>query len=75
MINMNKTAVVDGQTVGIGDEVCFKSDIEQCGTIVDIKKTYMGVALTLQSTYGFEGEYIGGEEITTELARDCWLEG
>jgi len=69
-----KTAKVDGQTVTIGDVVCFKSDIEQSGTIVDIKTSYSGVALTLQSTYGFEGEYIGGQEITTELARDCWVE-
>ena len=69
-----KTAKVDGQTVTIGDVVCFKSDIEQSGTIVDIKTSYMGTALVLQSTYGFEGEYIGGQEITTELARDCWVD-
>ena len=70
-----KTAQVDGKTVTIGDVVCFKSDVEQCGTIVDIKQSYMGASLTLQSTYGFEGGYIGGQDITTELARDCWLEG
>jgi hypothetical protein len=70
-----KTAKVDGQTVTIGDVVCFKSDIEQCGTIVDIKQSYSGVALTLQSEFGFEGGYIGGDTITTELARDCWIEG
>jgi hypothetical protein len=72
MIKM-KTAMVDGQIVGIGDWVNFKSDIEQGGTIIDVKRTYSGVALTLQSTYGFEGAYIGGEEVTTELAKDCWL--
>jgi len=72
MIKM-KTAIVEGQIVGIGDYVSFKSDIEQGGRIVDVKRTYMGVALTLQSDCGFEGAYIGGEEITTELARDCWL--
>jgi len=72
MIKM-KTALVEGQIVGIGDEVCFKSDIEQSGTIVDVKRTYSGVSLTLQSTYGFEGAYIGGEEITTVLANECWL--
>ena len=70
-----KTARVDGQTVTIGDVVSFKSDIEQSGTIVDIKQTYSGVALTLQSEFGFEGSYIGGEEITTELGRDCWIDG
>ena len=69
-----KTALVDGQQVTIGSVVCFKSDIEQCGTVVDIKKTYMGTSLTLQSEFGFEGEYIGGEEIHTELASDCWVE-
>jgi hypothetical protein len=70
-----KTAKVDGQTVTIGDVVCFKSDVEQCGTIVDIKQSYAGASLTLESKYGFSGDYIGGQEITTELARDCWVEG
>ena len=68
-------ATVDGQTVRVGDSVCFKSDVEQSGKIVDIKKTYSGVSLTLESTYGFSGDYIGGQTITTELARDCWIEG
>jgi hypothetical protein len=68
-------ATVDGQTVRIGDSVCFKSDVEQSGRIVDIKKTYSGVSLTLESQYGFHGDYIGGDTITTELARDCWIEG
>jgi hypothetical protein len=69
------TAMVDGQVVKIGDYVCFKSDVEQSGKIVDIKKTYSGVSLTLESQYGFSGDYIGGDTITTELARDCWVEG
>jgi hypothetical protein len=73
MINLNKTAMVEGQVVRIGDVVCFKCDIEQSGTIVDIKKTYMGTSLTLQSDYGFEGGYIGGETVHTELASDCWI--
>ena len=73
MINMNKTALVEGQVVRIGDNVCFKCDIEQSGTIVDIKKTYMGTTLVLQSEWGFEGGYIGGETVTTELASDCWI--
>ena len=73
MIDLNKTAIVEGQTVRIGDNVCFKCDCEQSGTIVDIKKTHMGTSLVLQSEWGFEGGYIGGETIHTELASDCWL--
>jgi hypothetical protein len=68
-------AQVDGKTVNIGDWVGFKSDIEQSGQIVEIKKSYMGHSLTLENKHGFHGDYIGGETITTELASDCWLEG
>ena len=67
-------AQVDGQTVRIGDWVGFKSDIEQSGRIVAIKQTYAGVSLTLENECGFSGDYIGGETITTELARDCWID-
>jgi hypothetical protein len=66
---------VDGQTVKIGDWVCFKADIEQSGKIVDIKKSYMGHSLVLENLNGFHGDYIGGQTITTELASDCWIEG
>jgi len=68
-------ATVDGQTVKVGDWVGFKSDIEQSGKIVAIKQTYAGASLTLENPSGFHGDYIGGQTITTELARDCWLEG
>jgi len=68
-------AKVEGQDVKIGDWVCFKSDIEQSGKIVAIKQTYAGASLTLENLSGFSGDYIGGDTITTELARDCWLEG
>jgi hypothetical protein len=68
-------AQVDGQTVKIGDWVGFKSDIEQSGQIVEIKQSYMGASLVLENKSGFQGGYIGGDTITTELARDCWLEG
>jgi hypothetical protein len=68
-------AQVDGKTVNIGDWVGFKSDIEQSGQIVEIKKSYMGHSLVLENKHGFHGDYIGGETITTELASDCWLEG
>lgn len=67
-------ATVEGQTVKIGDWVGFKSDIEQSGKIVAIKQTYAGTSLTLENTSGFSGDYIGGETITTELARDCWID-
>jgi len=65
---------VEGVTVNIGDWVGFKSDIEQSGKIVEIKKTYAGVALVLENKHGFSGDYIGGDTITTELARDCWID-
>jgi hypothetical protein len=70
-------AIVDGQEVTVGDVVNFKCDIEQSGKIVEIKSSYSGKALVLASISprGFHGDYIGGETITTELARDCWLEG
>jgi hypothetical protein len=68
-------ALVDGQEVTVGDVVCFKSDVEQTGVIVEIKQSYTGKALVLESKYGFSGDYIGGQTITTELARDCWIEG
>jgi hypothetical protein len=66
-------ALVDGQEVTVGDVVCFKSDIEQSGVIVEIKQSYAGKALVLENKYGFSGGYIGGDTITTELARDCWI--
>jgi hypothetical protein len=67
--------IVDGQEVTIGDVVGFKSDIEQSGVIVEIKQSYSGKALVLENKHGFHGYYIGGDTITTQLARDCWLEG
>ena len=67
------SATVEGQEVKIGDWVCFKCDIEQSGKITAIKKTYSGVSLTLENPNGFDGGYIGGETVHSELARDCWL--
>jgi hypothetical protein len=67
-------AIIDGQEVIVGDIVSFKSDIEQSGVIVEIKRTYAGVSLVLENLNGFSGDYIGGETITTVLARDCWLD-
>ena len=64
-------AYVSGRQVKVGDYVCFKSDVEQGGRIVAIN----GTRLTLESQYGFEGDYIGGQLRTVEEARDCWIEG
>jgi len=67
-------ALVEGQEVKVGDWVCFKSDVEQSGKVVAIKKSYMGTALTLENLNGFHGDYIGGSTVTTEQASDCWVE-
>jgi hypothetical protein len=69
-----KTTMVHDVEVKVGDNVAFKSDIEQWARIVEIKKTYAGVALVLENKHGFSGDYIGGETITTVLARDCWAD-
>ena len=70
-----KTCMVHDVEVVVGDYVGFKSDIEQSGKIVEIKKSYIGVSLVLQNNNGFSGDYIGGDTITTQLARDCWIDG
>ena len=69
-------ATVDDTAVFVGSYVNFKSDIEQGGDIVQIKRDSMGqVVLTLEDEDGFSGDYIGGQTRTTVLAVDCWLEG
>ena len=71
------TAIVDGKTVTVGDNVDFKSDVEQWGTIASIKSVPgMGKMLTLKAPddAGFEGDYIGGEDTTTVSARECWVD-
>lgn len=68
-------ATVDGTAVFVGSYVNFKSDIEQGGYIVQIKRNCMGqVELTLEDEDGFSGDYIGGDTRTSVLATDCWLE-
>jgi hypothetical protein len=62
-------AQVEGKTVKVGDYVGFKSDIEQTGKIVKIK----GNTLILHNPDGFEGDYLDGDEYTSEDANDCWL--
>ena len=72
---MSLIAYVDGQGVGIGDWVSFKSDVEQSGQIVKIKDTmFGGKELVLENLNGFQGGYIGGQTQTVERAVDCWLD-
>jgi hypothetical protein len=67
-------AIVDGQQVTVGDVVSFKCDIEQSGVITRIKTDMMGrKVLVLENQHGFQGGYIGGEVVHTELAEECWI--
>ena len=67
---------IDGQTVTKGQFVCFKSDHEQTGRVLKIKKTNNTINLTLESptSQGFSGGYIGGQQITVVDAGRCWVE-
>ncbi len=67
-------ATVDGQQVKVGDTVCFKSDVEQSGTIMSFKSNGRHTILVLGNANGFSGDYIGGQTTTQERADDCWLE-
>jgi len=69
-----KTCMVHDVLVKIGDVVAFKSDFEQWGKVIDIKRDWMGDQLVLENTHGFDGHYIGGSTITTQMARDCWAD-
>ena len=69
-----KTCMVHDVLVKIGDVVAFKSDFEQWGKVIDIKKLWMGDQLVLENIHGFDGQYIGGSTITTQMARDCWAD-
>jgi hypothetical protein len=69
------TVMINGEYLKLGDWISFKSDVEQCGKLVEIKRTYVGVSLVLENLMGFSGDYIGGDTITTVLARDCWIDG
>jgi hypothetical protein len=73
---MLKATVQDGAIVKLGDYVSFKSDYEQCGQIVKIANGDVGVVLTLESVSanGFSGDYIKGQMLTRERAKDCWVE-
>ena len=70
-------AIVDGQKVQVGDVVCFKSDYEQCGTILKITRNALGsttLLLGCRNLEGFGGDYLRGAETTVELASNCWVE-
>lgn len=54
----------------VGDSVCFKCDVEQCGTIIAIT----GTRVMLENENGFDGDYIGGNSRTTVDASECWVE-
>jgi hypothetical protein len=67
--------IIDGKRVAIGDTVCFKSDYEQSGELVKISTNSMGnTVLKLYNEDEFGGDYIGGQEYTTQLLQDCWVE-
>ena len=68
-------AKVEGTTVKVGDWVGFKCDVEQSGKISKIGRGHSGqIELTLtREDEGLEGGYIGGQNVTTELASDCWI--
>lgn len=69
------TATVQGKTVKVGDVVGFKSDIEQHGRIVEIRRNMLGYTeLVLENKHGFSGHYIGGQTKTVEMASDCWID-
>lgn len=72
-----KGAIVDGQKVKVGDYVCFKSDYEQVGKIVDIRHNMFSkveLVLTTDSDGGFGGDYLCGADTTVAMASECWIE-
>lgn len=66
---------IDGVEVSVGDYVWFKSDIEQAGEVVSIKKRdFGGYDLVLKNECGFDGAYTGGSTSTTVNSKDCWVD-
>ena len=58
-----------------GDFVSFKSDVEQVGVLVKVQwKPMCELILKSNQMEGFQGDYIGGDEFTTVMANDCWVE-
>jgi len=65
-----KTVQIEGVTVGVGDWVGFKSDVEQGGRV----KAVRGQQLLLENPDGFEGGYIGGQTEHYEDIDRCWVD-
>ena len=62
---------VEGSSVGIGDFIGFKEDIEQEAEIIEIGP---GDWITVKAPpEGFEGAYIAGRETHKILADEAWL--
>lgn len=66
--NGNRIDIKVGQVVG------FKSDFEQYGTIIEIRRTRYGYKLLLGNEYGFEGDYIEGERETIVDGDEIWID-
>lgn len=63
------------EDVKVGEYVSFKSDVEQCGKISKISGAGQNKSFTLvKGDEGFEGDYIGGDNVTVQMASDCWVE-
>ena len=67
-------AIIDGTKIKNGDWVGFKSDTEQYGKVVEIKRGRYSTILVLENEYGFDGDYIGGDTRTTMNADECWVD-
>jgi hypothetical protein len=63
----------DVNNLQVGDSVCFKYDIEQCGKILSVKRGNYGKVYTVRA---FEGGYVDNIDGTViELQpRDCWID-
>lgn len=68
-------AIVSGKVVKVGDSVGFKSDYEQTGKIIAIKRATWsnGKVLVLENKNGFGGDYLRYATVTEEMADDCWV--
>jgi len=66
----------DGNVIKVGMVVGFKSDIEQEGKVVAIKRNFGRDVVVLEalSERGFTGDYIGGSMRTTEDPDRVWVE-
>lgn len=63
--------MIVNNSLNIGDIVGFKSDVEQCGVIVEVKNNIL--ILKSLAFEGFGGDLIGGSESTSIQADDVWI--